>query len=160
MERMTSRRYKTWLVVGALFGAFAVVCGAFGAHGLRSALERGQVSATSQVANQEQIIERRLENWETAARYQMYHALALLAVGWLASHRCTLAIHLAGTAMTFGTLIFSGCLYVVVLTGETWLGRIVPIGGGLMIVGWICLAYAALTYDKVGPAGPAGPEAV
>jgi uncharacterized membrane protein YgdD (TMEM256/DUF423 family) len=157
---MTSRRHKIWLVTGALFGALAVICGAFGAHGLRSALQGNQLSAATDSAYEADSIERRLANWETAARYQMYHALALLAVGWLASQRCSIAIHLSGTAMTFGTLIFSGCLYVLVLTGETWLGAVVPIGGGLMIVGWICLAYAALTFDKVGPAGPAGPDAV
>jgi len=85
---------------------------------------------------------RRLANWETAARYQMYHALALVAVGWLAARRCGWAVNLAGTAFTLGVLIFSGCLYALVLSGQKWLGAVVPIGGSLLIVGWICLAVA------------------
>ena len=85
---------------------------------------------------------KQLANWETAARYQMYHALALLAVGWVAWRSCSAAIHVAGAAMTLGTLIFSGCLYALVISGERWLGAVVPIGGLLMIVGWALLIFA------------------
>lgn len=123
---------QTWLVVGALLGALSVGCGAFGAHGLKSRfVVEGQLSEAAQ---------QKLANWETAARYQMYHALALLAIG-LASQRQTSAwLSLAGGAMTLGTLIFSGCLYALVLSGQKWLGAIVPVGGALLIVGWVCLA--------------------
>ena len=126
-------RHKLWLVIGALLAGLAVAAGAFGAHGLEGHFESGGVSADEL---------RLLDVWETAARYQMYHGLALLAVGWLAARHCSLPVNLAGTAMTAGTLIFSGCLYALVLSGVTVLGFIVPIGGGLLILGWVCLAIA------------------
>ena len=124
-------RYKLWLVTGAVFGALSVACGAFGAHGLKQSLNREQ-----------------LEIWETAARYQMYQGLGLLAVGLLAMRHCRAPIHCAGATMAVGSLIFSGCLYALVLTGQRWLGAVVPIGGVLMIVGWICLAIAAFRHGE------------
>ncbi|MCU0879436.1 MAG: DUF423 domain-containing protein [Pirellulaceae bacterium] len=133
---MIHSRDKLWLFVGVILCLGSVALGAFGAHGLKSDLEAQGLSDYE--------LDRKLANWETAARYQMYHGLALLAVGLLAARQCGWEINLAGGAMTLGTLIFSGCLYVLVLTGITFLGRIVPIGGGLMIVGWICLAVAVV----------------
>jgi uncharacterized membrane protein YgdD (TMEM256/DUF423 family) len=138
------RRYKLWLLLGAALGGLAVAMGAFGAHGLRDNYISGGIDAEEA---------RSLENWETAARYQTYHALALLAVGLIAARRCGLAIHLAGAGMMLGTLIFSGCLYALALTGERWLGAVVPVGGLLMIAGWICLAVAILR-DKGSPTQP------
>src|SRR5262245_8949072 len=130
------RSSKTWLFIAALLGALAVACGAFGAHALRSHFARdGEVSQSD---------EHKLATWETAARYQMYHALALLAVGLLADRRPSPLLHAAGGAMTIGTLVFSGCLYGLVLSGPAVLGAIVPIGGSLLILGWILLAAAAL----------------
>ena len=134
---MSFQRYQLWLVAGALLGGLAVALGAFGAHGLELALK----SRTSLTAAEQAHL---LDVWETAAQYQMYHALALLAVGLLAARRCGLAIHLAGTAFTFGTLIFSGCLYALVLTDISKLGAIVPIGGTLLILGWLFLLAAVL----------------
>jgi uncharacterized membrane protein YgdD (TMEM256/DUF423 family) len=128
---MSSARYKIWLFCGAALGCLAVILGAFAAHGLKSYLG---VTGDEWTAKQ--------SNWETAARYEMYHALALLAVGLLAARRDSWAIHLAGAGMTLGTLIFSGCLYALVLTGQKALGAVVPIGGALMILGWVCLAIA------------------
>jgi uncharacterized membrane protein YgdD (TMEM256/DUF423 family) len=119
---------SSWLVVAAVLGGLAVAFGAFGAHGLKA-----RFTADDPM----------LANWETAARYQMYHALALLAVGLLAVHSSSRALNIAGLCMTLGTVIFSGCLYALVLTGERRLGAIVPIGGVLMIVGWLFLAIAA-----------------
>ena len=116
----------------SLLGGLAVACGAFGAHGLESHFS----SAGSGLTAEEQ---RLLEIWETAARYQMYHALALLAVSFVAAQRPGRAVWLAGAAMTLGTIIFSGCLYALVLSGQKWLGAVVPIGGTLMIVGWLSL---------------------
>jgi uncharacterized membrane protein YgdD (TMEM256/DUF423 family) len=113
----------------------AVLLGAFGAHLLPRFLATQELSVVD--------ISRRLANWETASRYLMYHALALLTVGLLAERRSHTSLRLAGWAMLAGTLIFCGCLYLLVLTGITALGRIVPIGGVLMIVGWALLAYAA-----------------
>lgn len=129
-------RHQLWLAVAALLGGLAVALGAFGAHGLESYL------GSSGLADEG--IARRLAQWETAVRYHMYHALALLAVSLLSARRAGLLLDLAGGAMTLGTLIFSGCLYALVLSGQTWLGAIVPIGGLLMIAGWGCLLLAAL----------------
>ncbi len=119
---------KTWLITAAVLAGLAVAFGAFGAHGLKA-----RFSADHPM----------LANWETAARYQMYHALALLAVGLLAIGSPSRTLNMAGLCMTLGTIIFSGCLYALVLTGERRLGAIVPIGGVLMIVGWLFLAVAA-----------------
>ncbi len=129
-------RYKLWLLVGAVLGLLSVALGAFGAHGLQSHLEKQGFTGLA--------LADKLAPWETAAQYQMYHALALLAVGLLTARRCGLAINLAGTAMTLGTLFFSGCLYAWVLGGPKWLVMIVPIGGSLLIVGWACLVIAIL----------------
>jgi uncharacterized membrane protein YgdD (TMEM256/DUF423 family) len=118
----------TWLFIAALLGGLAVACGAFGAHGLKARFA---------------VDDPMLANWETAARYQMYHALALLAVGLLAARSPSRLLNLTGLSMTLGTLIFSGCLYALVLTGERRLGAVVPLGGVLLIVGWVFLAIAA-----------------
>lgn len=117
------------LTTGASLAGIAVAAGAFGAHGLKATL-----AATGQA-----------DNWETACRYAMYHALALLAVGLLASVRSPAPTGLAASAWCFllGTLIFSGCLAVLALSGIKVLGAIVPIGGVLLIAGWVLLAIAA-----------------
>ena len=117
----------TWIRVGAVLGGLAVAAGAFGAHGLK-----------------EKIDARALEVFETAARYQMYHALALLAVGLLAtSGRSSASLDLAGWSFLAGTLIFSGTLYGLSIAGIRWLGAITPIGGVALIVGWFALAIGA-----------------
>jgi len=117
------------LIAGCLLGAVAVAAGAFGAHGLRAML-----AAAGQT-----------ENWETACRYGMYHALALVATGLLAAGRPELArpAGIAGGCFLVGTLIFSGCLAALALSGVKILGAIVPIGGVLLIAGWLVLAAAA-----------------
>lgn len=142
---MNFPRYKLWLVLGAVAGCLAVVLGAFGAHGLQMHLKKS-VAADSSLSESERAakVTRQLDNWETAARYQMYHALALLAVGLLAARRCGRAINLAGIAFTLGMLAFSGWLYATVLIGRPLLVLIVPSGGALLIVGWACLIVAVL----------------
>ena len=119
---MTARLAAT---LGALFGGVAVALGAFGAHALRSRLEP-----------------RDLEIFETGVRYQMYHAVALLAAAWLLDKKITQAGG-ATWGFTIGTLIFSGSLYVMVFTGQRWLGAVTPIGGVAFIVGWVMLMLAA-----------------
>jgi uncharacterized membrane protein YgdD (TMEM256/DUF423 family) len=126
---------RIWLVIAAVLGGLSVALGAFGAHGLPGFLKERGVDEAELI--------RRLANWETAARYQMYHALALLAVFASAKAAAPL-LNTAGWCWLAGTLIFSGCLFVLVLTGVKILGAIVPIGGVLLIVGWILLAVAAL----------------
>jgi uncharacterized membrane protein YgdD (TMEM256/DUF423 family) len=115
--------------LGALFGAGAVAAGAFGAHALRARLEP-----------------RALETFETAARHQMYHALALFAVAWaIGCHRRWGTA--AGWLLTFGVVLFSGSLYALVLTGQGWLGAVTPLGGIALILGWLCLAIAVVRRD-------------
>lgn len=137
---------KTWLVLGACFGALAVGLGAFGAHGLPWYFD--------QLDRPDSLQRKALENWEIAARYHMYHALALLAVGALADRRRMRLLDAAGIAFFGGILIFSGCLYALALTGTKILGAIVPIGGMLFIVGWILLALAGNQFLAAAAASP------
>jgi len=135
-------RLNQWLFIGTLLGGLAVATGAFGAHGLKARFAAdGALDATD---------EQRLANWETAARYQMYHALALMTVGLLAAREPSAFLNVAGASFTLGTIIFSGCLYALVLTGERRLGAIVPVGGGLLIAGWVSLAIAATGKPSTG----------
>ena len=113
-------------MIGAVSAGLGVAAGAFGAHALRARLEP-----------------RLLEVFETAVRYQMYHALALLAVAWVASRVPGSMSTAAGWLFVAGTVIFSGSLYAMVFTGIRALGAITPIGGVCFIAGWVCLALAA-----------------
>jgi uncharacterized membrane protein YgdD (TMEM256/DUF423 family) len=114
--------------LAALLGGLGVAIGAFGAHGLRKMLEASG----------------RFDTFETAVRYQFYHALALLAVGVLLALRPDLK-SLSTTAWLWlgGVLIFSGSLYTLCFTGITKLGAVAPLGGLLLIAGWISLLLAA-----------------
>lgn len=115
---------------GALLGVLAVSLGAFGAHALKASLEASG----------------RGDTFETAVRYQFYHALALVLVGALMRHAGVEAgrwLGWSGYAFTAGVLIFSGSLYAICFTGITKFGAIAPIGGLLMVAGWILLFFAA-----------------
>jgi uncharacterized membrane protein YgdD (TMEM256/DUF423 family) len=116
--------HKSFLIIGALIGAVGVVLGAFGAHALKDVL-----SASG-----------RLDTYETAVKYQMYHSLALLLLGLLTLHFDHKFMQYAGWAFIIGTLIFSGSLYALCATGITKLGAITPIGGVFLIAGWILMA--------------------
>jgi uncharacterized membrane protein YgdD (TMEM256/DUF423 family) len=117
---------RTFWVLGCLFGVTAVAAGAFGAHALR-----------------ERLAPDLLDVFETGARYQMYHALALLAVAWAGSQWANGYVTAAGWLFTVGILVFSGSLYVLSISGIRWLGAITPIGGVAFLAGWVCLALAA-----------------
>lgn len=121
-----------FLAIAAIFGGIAVAAGAFGSHALR-----------------EQLSDRAMDIFETGARYQMYHALALLAVGILVSQAKVVPVTLpiAGYAFIAGILIFSGSLYTLSISGIKWLGAIAPFGGTFLMLGWVCLAIAALKYQ-------------
>jgi uncharacterized membrane protein YgdD (TMEM256/DUF423 family) len=112
-------------VLGSLFGLLGVAAGAFGAHGL-----------------QNRVAPEHLAVFETAVRYQMYHALALLAVAWLVTHGGARTAVAAGWLFCAGILIFSGSLYILVLSGVRGWGAVTPIGGVAFIVGWAMLAWA------------------
>ncbi|WP_406699932.1 DUF423 domain-containing protein [Singulisphaera sp. Ch08] len=129
-----------WLRIGAISGFLSVALGAFGAHSLR---DRHKVEESDSFALRTTKL-RTMENFETAARYQMYHALAIGAVALLAIHGKTGgAVTVAGWGFLIGTILFSGSLYVLVLTGQRWLGAITPLGGLGFLVGWLALAVAA-----------------
>jgi uncharacterized membrane protein YgdD (TMEM256/DUF423 family) len=117
---------RTFFLIGALSGAISVAAGAFGAHALRERLEP-----------------RLLEVFETAARYQMYHALALLLVGYAATRWPGALTTSAGWLFLAGTVLFSGSLYAMTFTGIRALGAITPLGGVCFIAGWVCLTVAA-----------------
>ncbi|MBV8074814.1 MAG: DUF423 domain-containing protein [Planctomycetaceae bacterium] len=129
-----------WVRIGAISGFLAVAAGSFGAHGLKDRLKVLQ-SDTFQVASDKQ---KRLENFMTASRNEMYHALALMAVGIIALvGRPSVALSAAGWAFLVGTLLFSGSLYAYGLIGQRWLGMITPLGGVGFLIGWIALAIGA-----------------
>ena len=119
---------RYWLAVGALIALLAVMAGAFGAHGLR-----GMVG------------ERGLEVFQTAVTYQMYHAIALVLVALLsATGLSRRLLGVAGGLFLAGILLFSGSLYLLVLTDIRWVGPVTPIGGVCFMVGWAVLVTAAL----------------
>lgn len=122
---------KVFAILGAVLGAASVGLGAFGAHGLRSKVLAGELEP------------RLFEVWETAAQYQMYHALALIAAAWLFSQTHSTSATVAGWAFVVGIALFSGSLYTMTLTGIKWLGAVTPLGGTALIIGWIALAVAA-----------------
>ena len=116
---------RLFFLLATIMGGLAVVLGAFGAHTLKGRIDPEL-----------------LITFEIGVRYQMYHALALLAVAKtrLAGARLQTA---SGWLFVSGIALFSGSLYVLTLTGERWLGAITPLGGLAFIGGWLCLALAA-----------------
>ena len=127
-----------WIAVGAVLGAIGVALGAYGAHGLEK-----QLAALGYAGDD---LAKRLSNHETAVRYQMWHALAIVLVGIALANRPTPWWQAAAAAFLCGVLIFSGLLYVLVVSGPSWrwLGAVVPIGGLSLVVGWVLLAIGAL----------------
>ena len=118
---------RLFFILGVVFAGLGVALGAFAAHGLRSTL-----SSTD------------LATFETGVRYQMYHAFALLAVaGALARWEAAAAVA-AGWLFVGGILLFSGSLYLLVITGPRWLGAVTPLGGVAFLAGWALLAWTAL----------------
>ena len=109
----------------------AVALGAFAAHGLRNRLVPDMLSV-----------------FEIGVRYQMYHALALFAVAWAVTRWPGPWVMRAGWLFVIGTVIFSGSLYALSLTGVRWLGAITPLGGLAFLTGWICLAMGVLSGER------------
>ena len=131
---------RVFFAIGALSAFISVAAGAFGAHGLRPRLDPEYLTV-----------------FETAARYQMYHALALLAVAWATARWPGSLVQAAGWLFVGGTLLFSGSLYTLALSGVRWLGAVTPLGGAAFLAGWLCLAVAAV---KEGGEGGEGGEEV
>jgi uncharacterized membrane protein YgdD (TMEM256/DUF423 family) len=116
---------RVFLVTGAVSAFIAVALGAFAAHGLRA-----------------RVAPELLTVFETGARYHMYHALALLAVAWASARGLGTPATAAGWLFVAGTVLFSGSLYVMTVTGARWLGAITPFGGACFLAGWLALAVA------------------
>lgn len=128
--------HRLSLLAAALFGATGVAAGAFGAHALRAfLLSRGT-----------------LETWDTAVRYQMLHAVALVGVAaWMCIERGAAPLRRAAWAAgcwTIGIIFFSGSLYLLAAGGPVWLGPVTPLGGAALIAGWIWLAAAAFAHHE------------
>lgn len=117
---------RIFFALGSLSGFLGVAAGAFGAHALK-----GRLGADMLVV------------FETGARYQMYHALALLAVGWACTRWPGAVLTASGWLFVAGTVLFSGSLYALSLSGVRSLGAITPVGGLAFLAGWLCLAWAA-----------------
>ncbi len=115
-----------WLMIGALGAAASIAAGAFGAHGLKARLDAESLAL-----------------WETGARYLMYGSLGLAVVG-LAERQSPGLTGASGGLLAAGATIFFATLAVMALGGPRWLGAITPIGGALMIAGWLRLAWAAI----------------
>src|SRR5690554_5674784 len=116
---------RTFLVLGAVLAGLAVALGAFAAHGLAP-----------------RVSPERLQTFETGVRYQMYHALALLLTGWLLHQLGAWGLSVAGWCFLAGIVLFSGSLYVLVLTDTPWLGAVAPLGGTAFILVWGMLAWS------------------
>lgn len=123
---------RIFLAIAAAFGGISVILGAFASHALKDRLS-----------------ERALEIWETGTKYQMYHALALVLVALLLNNlsNSSTPLTISGYSFIAGTILFSGSLYALSLSGFKILGAITPLGGVAFITGWICFAIAALNMD-------------
>lgn len=119
---------RLFFAIGAVSAGLGVALGAFGAHALKVRLTPDLLAV-----------------WETGVRYQMVHALGLLAVAWAIGRWPGSAVHASGWAFVAGTVLFSGSLYLLALSGVRWLGAVTPLGGVAWIVGWGLLAWGAAT---------------
>ena len=117
---------RRFLFLGAFFGGLAVAAGAFGAHALREELSPDMLAV-----------------FETGARYQIYHALALLGVAFAHASLPSRLTAAAGWCFVLGIILFSGSLYLLALTGLPWWGAVTPLGGVAFLAGWASLAMAA-----------------
>ena len=118
---------RLFFALGAGSAFMAVAAGAFGAQALKARLTPEMLAI-----------------FEVGARYQMYHALALIACGWAITRWPGTLAAVSGWLFICGTVVFSGTLYALALTGVRWLGAITPLGGLAFLAGWLCLAAAAL----------------
>ena len=122
--------WTNMIATGAIFSGLAVALGAFAAHGLKARLDEYSLGV-----------------FETAAQYQMYHGLAIIGLGLLASRIEGVGIKLAFYCFSMGIIIFSGSLYTLAVTGIKWLGAITPIGGALFLLAWLTFAWSCFRWN-------------
>ena len=115
---------KSLLIIGSVFAALAVLLGAFGAHGLKNRLSIEDLAI-----------------FETAVRYQMYHALGILLMGLASIDLTEKLVSTPAYFLILGMIVFSGSLFLLVFTNLRWFGAITPIGGLCLIIGWLLFAY-------------------
>jgi uncharacterized membrane protein YgdD (TMEM256/DUF423 family) len=118
---------KQWMLAGSVFGFFSVALGAFGAHALKESLS-----------------ERSLEIFQTGVQYQMFHSLALLALGVWSALQPSVSTSFSGYAFVTGVVLFSGSLYALAVTQIHYLGMITPLGGVSFLLGWASFAWSVL----------------
>ena len=128
---------RRWIAIGALLAAIGVGLGAFGAHVLKDLLTNAGYAGDD--------LARRQAIFETAVRYQLFHAIALVIMGLALQQRESRAWRFAAWAFLLGIVLFSGLLFVLTFAGPQWnkLGAVVPFGGGFMIAGWLAVAICA-----------------
>lgn len=129
---------RRWIAIGALLAAIAVALGAYGAHGLKETLSRAGFSGDD--------LARRLSIFETAVRYQMFHAIALVFIGLALQHRESPWWRFAAWSFLAGVIVFCGLLKLLTFADPKWnlLGAVVPFGGLSLIAGWLAIAIGAL----------------
>jgi len=116
---------RLFFKIGSLSGFLGIALGAFAAHALKGRLDADL-----------------LVSFEVGVRYQMYHSFALLAVGWAHTRWPGAVLTASGWLFVVGTVLFSGSLYALSVSGVRWLGAITPIGGYALLAGWLCLAWS------------------
>jgi uncharacterized membrane protein YgdD (TMEM256/DUF423 family) len=124
--------YRQFVILAAILGFLGVGIGAFGAHGLQATLRANG----------------REDTFETANRYHMLHALALIGVAVVGSAHPHRLIRVAGYALFAGAVIFAGSLYILAVFNIAPMGAVAPIGGALMLVGWACLGISMMRSDN------------
>lgn len=116
---------RFFFTAGAMMAFIAVCLGAFGSHTLKNRITPDMLAI-----------------FEVGVRYHMYHALALLAVAWAASHWPERNFTAAGWSFIIGIIIFSGSLYILSIFGIRWLGAVTPLGGIAFLIGWAILVWS------------------
>src|SRR4051794_8255541 len=136
---------RRWIALGAFLAAVGVGLGAYSAHGLTQTLENLGYTGEE--------LYHRLTIFETAVRYQLFHSIALILIGFALEHRNCKCWRFSAWAFLVGVVLFCGLLKVLTFAGENWkwLGHVVPFGGASMIAGWIAFAIGSLTCGRVRP---------
>lgn len=119
--------HRTFIAIGATSALLAVIFGAFAAHGLKTSVS-----------------DHYLDVFKTSAQYQMYHSLGLILIGVLYQSKPDTSLKVSAWLMMAGIILFSGSLYALVLSNQTWLGMITPIGGTAFIIGWAFVVYSQI----------------
>ena len=117
---------RVFFLFGTVSALVGVAAGAFGAHGLKGRLDPEMLSV-----------------FEAGVRYQMYHAFALIAAAGVHTKWPSRFVRIGGWLFVIGTILFSGSLYLLSVSGVKWLGAITPLGGLAFLAGWGCIAWAA-----------------